>query len=106
MANLSNSHLFKITTHGNAGNLEEASVSRALQYITEKITDKTSKIFIGFDGDGAYGEPWPTPSSTAVRIIDGLIKLGYKNVVLAQSQVYNYCAIPDDYSKKVPGTEI
>ena len=106
MVDLSNSHLFMITTHGNAGNLKEASVSRALQYITEKVTDNTSKIFIGFDGDGAYGEPWPTPSSTAVRIIDGLIKLGYKNVVLSQSQVYNYCAIPDDYSKKVPGTEI
>jgi hypothetical protein len=106
MADLSNSHLFMITTHGNAGNLEEASVSRSLQYITEKVTDNTSKIFIGFDGDGAYGEPWPTPSSTAVRIIDGLIKGGYKNVVLVQSQVYNYCGTPDDYSKKVPGIEI
>jgi hypothetical protein len=83
---MENSNLFMITTHGNVGNLEEASVSRALEYIT-KVTDKTSKIFIGFDGDGAYGEPWPTPSSTAVRIIDGLIKLDYKNVVLAQSQV-------------------
>ena len=51
-----------------------------------------------------YGKlEWPTPSSTAVRIIDGLIKRNYKNVVLVQSQVYNYCAIPDDYSKKVPG---
>ena len=106
MTDLSNSNLFMITTHGNAGNLEKASVRRALKYIIEKVTDNTIKIFIGFDGDGAYGEPWPTPSSTAVRIIDGLIKRGYKNVVLAQSQVYNYCKSPDDYSKKVPGTEI
>ena len=104
MTDLSNSHLFMITTHGNVGNLEEASMSRALKYITEKVTDKTIKIFIGFDGDGAYGEPWPTPSSTAVRIIDGLIKLGYKNVVLAQSQVYNYCSDEKCYSIKVPET--
>ena len=100
-----NTHLFMITTHGNAGDLKDQQITEALTYITDTVNDdNTSKIFIGFDGDGAYGKlEWPTPSSTAVRIIDGLIKLDYKNVVLVQSQVYDYCAIPYDYSKKVPG---
>ena len=105
---MSGNYLFMITTHGLSGNLREDHIDKALGYITKKAHNPTDRIFIGFDGDGAYEteirKEWPTPSSTAVMIIDGLIKLGYENVVLAQSQVYDYCFPPEDYSKEVPGT--
>ena len=97
-----NSFLFMLATHGDGVSLAEGFSKEAVKYIEAQVKqNKDSKIYIGFDGDGAYGKVWPTPTSTALSIIDKLISQGFKDIVLAQSQVFSLCEGSEYYSKHV-----
>lgn len=94
----SNNYLFMITTHGKNGKLDSKFIEECVKFIREISGIETKNIFIGFDGDGAYGNEWPMPSTTAVTLVYELLQLKL-NVGLVQSQVFSYAEPPAKYSQ-------
>ena len=99
-------HLVLINTHGqDKQGLTDTLVQEAITKLTSTIEERGDKLAIGFDGDGAYGDQWPLPSSVAVRLVDAF-STRKRQPLLIQSQVTAYAATPSAYSQAVPGFKI
>jgi len=95
--------LFLITTHG-SGNLHNSDMEKRLRvFVSDMLPDNPLEgVGIGFDGDGAYGDIWPTPSAMAINLAHKLKTDNNINCHVIQSQIASYAAPPKDYSQKIP----